>query len=103
LDVKKETSTFVFHTSKLDIGAASLYSDALGEEQADQTRAMDQNLERATLHFAKAIPADSKAQLRVAFSSKLSSSMMGYYRSSWEHEGERKNYSMTQFEVRLDA
>jgi aminopeptidase 2 len=58
-------------------------------------------MERAIVHFATPLPADSKACLQVGFQGKLTSSMQGYYKSSWEHEGQKQHYALTQFEVSI--
>ena len=60
---------------------------------------IDTVMERVTYTFPSVLPAGSKAELTIAFGGKLTGSMAGYYRSSWEHEGKKKHYSLTQFEV----
>jgi len=98
LDVKKETSTIVLNTAELDLGSASVYSDTLNNGQVQSSHSIDTITERATFHFPSSLPAGSKAQLQIGFRGKLIGSMMGYYKSSWEHEGETKYYALTQFE-----
>lgn len=55
--------------------------------------------ERVTYQFPQALPGGSKAELRIGFSGELTGSMTGYYKSSWEDEGKKKFYALTQFEV----
>ncbi|EGO21509.1 hypothetical protein SERLADRAFT_372157 [Serpula lacrymans var. lacrymans S7.9] len=98
LDVKKETSSIVFNTAELDLKDASIYSDVLKTEQVETARSFDTAAERVTLQFSTPLPAGSKARLSIGFAGKLTTSMMGYYKSSYEHEGKTKNYALTQFE-----
>jgi len=98
LDVKKETSQIVFNSSALNLGNASLQSDSLQTELVETSRTHNKDQERTTLHFPKPIPAGSKAQLQIAFDGELTGSMMGYYRSSYEVDGKKKYYTLTQFE-----
>jgi aminopeptidase 2 len=101
LEINKETSTLVFNTSALDLGDILVFCETAQEkEQVVSSRDFDTVAERATLRFACPFPAGSKAQLRVTFRGELTGSMLGYYKSSWEHEGTKKYYALTQFEVR---
>lgn len=103
LDVKKETSDIVFNSADLNLGSASIHSDALQTEQVDSSRTYDKKQERTTLHFAKPLPAGSKATLRISFDGTLTGNMKGYYRSSYEVDRVKKYYTLTQFEVRSAA
>jgi aminopeptidase 2 len=98
LDIKKETSTIVFNTADLELSDVSIYSETLKVQQVQSSRTFEKETERAVVHFANPLPAGSKAQLQVGFQGKLTSSMQGYYKSSWEHEGKQKHYALTQFE-----
>jgi aminopeptidase 2 len=100
LQIKKETSTVVFNVADLELSNISLYSEALGIQQVPAALTFDKEQERAVVHFANPLPATSKARLQVGFQGKLTSSMQGYYKSSWENEGKTKDYALTQFEVR---
>jgi aminopeptidase 2 len=102
LDVKKETSTIIFNAADLKLNDASLYSDTLKLKQVDTSRSLDDKAERGVLSFSTPLPAGSKATLSIAFSGELTGSMMGYYKSSFEHEGTKKYYTLTQFEVRIN-
>jgi aminopeptidase 2 len=99
--VKNETSTVVFNASALDIGDASIYSHALQSRQTPSVQLSDKALERVTLQFLNPLPAGSRAKLQICFQGKITGAMMGYYKSSWEHEGNKKYYALTQFEVWL--
>jgi Peptidase M1 N-terminal domain len=87
------------NTSNLELGVAKLYSDALKTEQEQSSCTFDSETERATFAFPTKLPAGSKAQLQVGFHGKLTGSLVGYYKSLWEHEGKTKYYALTQFEV----
>lgn len=99
LDVVKETSKVVLNTAELELGTASVYSDALQKEQFQSDQSFDATQERAVFHFPTPLPAGSKAQFQISFSGPLTGSMTGYYKSSWEEEGKLKYYALTQFEV----
>lgn len=99
LDVKKETSSIVFNNSSLTLGAVSVHSDSLKEELAISSRDYNATSERTTLNFSKPLAAGSKVQLQAAFDGPLTGSMAGYYRSSYEVDGAKKYYALTQFEV----
>ncbi|KAF8162999.1 leucyl aminopeptidase [Crassisporium funariophilum] len=98
LDIQTETSSIVLNTSELELGKASLYSDALKAEQEPTGSSFDKSQERTTYQLSANLPAGSKAELKIAFGGKLTGNMMGYYKSSWEHEGKTKYYALTQFE-----
>ncbi|KAG1778533.1 hypothetical protein EV702DRAFT_967778 [Suillus placidus] len=98
LDVKKETSTIVFNSADLKLNDASLYSDELKIKQSDPSPSLDDKAERCVLSFSTPVPAGSKATLSIGFSGELTSAMMGYYKSSFEHDGTKKYYTLTQFE-----
>ncbi|KIM80851.1 hypothetical protein PILCRDRAFT_9278 [Piloderma croceum F 1598] len=99
LQIKKETSTVIFNVADLELSNISLYSEALGIQQVPAALTFDKEQERAVVHFANSLPATSKARLQVGFQGKLTSSMQGYYKSSWENEGKTKDYALTQFEA----
>jgi hypothetical protein len=100
LDVKKQISTLVFNSSGLDLSDALIYSEAIdAKEQIPYAQDVDKTSERVALQFSAPLPAGSKAQLRVSFRGDLTGSMLGYYKSSWEHNGKKKYYALTQFEV----
>ncbi|KAG2146914.1 uncharacterized protein EDB93DRAFT_1085716 [Suillus bovinus] len=98
LDVKNKTSTIVFNSADLKLNDVSLYSDALKIKQVDSSPSLDDNAERCILSFSTPVPAGSKATLSIGFSGELTGAMMGYYKSSFEHDGTKKYYALTQFE-----
>nr|VWO96865.1 Probable aminopeptidase N PepN (Lysyl aminopeptidase) (LYS-AP) (Alanine aminopeptidase) [Ganoderma boninense] len=98
LQVIKETSKVVLHTASLELGGASLHSDALQSVQDAHTREFDDKNERGIFSFDKALPAGSKARFSVPFKGPLTGDMLGYYRSTGGKDGEFK-YTLTQFEA----
>ncbi|KAI6111482.1 hypothetical protein EV401DRAFT_1990111 [Pisolithus croceorrhizus] len=98
LEVKKRTSTIVLNVADLEISGVILHSHALKNEQLDTTRSFDAKSERGTFCFPNALPASSEATLSITFTGKLSGSMVGYYKSSFQHDGSTKSYALTQFE-----
>ncbi|KAF9466381.1 leucyl aminopeptidase [Collybia nuda] len=98
LDIQKDTSTICLNASTLQLGKASIYSDALKTEQVQSSESLDTVSERVTYHFPQTLPGGTRAELRIGFSGELTGSMTGYYKSSWEDEGKKKFYALTQFE-----
>ncbi|KAH9942750.1 peptidase family M1-domain-containing protein [Amylocystis lapponica] len=88
LDVLKTTSRIALHTNLLELEDVSLASDASQAEQAPSSSAFDAANERSAFVFADALPAGSKAQLKIAFGGKLTSDLVGYYRSASSTVGE---------------
>lgn len=90
----------MFHSSTLNIKDVTITADSLKEPQAPNSLSFDAASERAYLKFPTAFSAGSKAQLKVSFDAQLTGSMMGYYYSTWEKDGKKQYYTLTQFEVR---
>lgn len=102
LNVVKDTSSIEFNTTELELGELTVSSPALKAPSVHPAKDLkiDTKQERATLALPTTLPAGTTATLKVGFEGELTGSMMGYYRSAWEHEGQTKHYSLTQFEVR---
>ncbi|SJX60857.1 probable AAP1-alanine/arginine aminopeptidase [Sporisorium reilianum f. sp. reilianum] len=100
LDVLEDTTSIVFNAAeKLHLSKSLVLSQALKTDNKSIVALdIDTKHERATAKLPNALPKGSKAQLVVAFASDIDSSMMGYYRSTWEHEGKKGYYALTQFE-----
>ena len=99
LEIVNETSKIVLNSTQLDLGNASLYSEALQAAEDQLAAVFDVDKERASFIPRKPLPAGSKAQLTIPFAAKLTNSMMGYYHSSWEKDGQKQYYTLTQFEA----
>jgi aminopeptidase 2 len=50
------------------------------------------------LNVLTALPAGSKAQLKIYYDAKLRD-MTGYYKSSWKNNGQTEYYALTHFQV----
>jgi aminopeptidase 2 len=99
LDVKTETSKLVINAADLDIDPAFLYPENLQQGYDILTPVLDVSLERVMFKLKRTLPAGSKAQVRIPFKGKLTDSLVGYYRSSWDDNGKRRSYALTKFEV----
>lgn len=84
----------------MEVGDISIHSDSLQRELAPSARSYDADSEKLSLGLATPLPAGSKARLHIGFKGQLTGSMMGYYYSLWTENGEKKRYTLTQFEVR---
>ncbi|KAJ7877349.1 leucyl aminopeptidase [Mycena leptocephala] len=101
LDILQETSTIVLNCSNdLKLGTSSVYCGALDVDQKLQSAqiAADKELERVTLNFFTALPAGSKAQVKIYYSAMLRGSMNGYYKSAWKRDGKTEYYALTHFQ-----
>ncbi|SNX84196.1 probable AAP1 - alanine/arginine aminopeptidase [Melanopsichium pennsylvanicum] len=100
LDVLEDTKEIVFNAAaKLHLSKSLVLSQALKTDSKSVVALdIDTKHERATAKLPNVLPKGSKAQLVVAFASDIDNSMMGYYRSTWEHEGNKGYYALTQFE-----
>lgn len=98
LDIKEQTSTIVFNVMDLELNHVAIVP-AASKIQILSALTFDKKMGRASVNLHTALPAGSKAQLQVGFQGQLTSSMQGYYKSGWEHEGKTKYYALTQFEV----
>ncbi|KIM28783.1 hypothetical protein M408DRAFT_8575 [Serendipita vermifera MAFF 305830] len=99
LVILEETSTIVLNCADLELEQVSVHSEALKTEQiqiAGQT--IDKDQDRVTVQVSTALPAASKAQLRVGFKAPLTGSMTGYYFSQTEIDGKKVHYTLTQFQ-----
>ncbi|KAJ7911598.1 leucyl aminopeptidase [Mycena leptocephala] len=97
LDVLEETSTIILNCSDdLNLGNASIYCAGL---QSIQVAEREQG--QLTLNVLTALPAGSKAQLKIYYDAKLRD-MTGYYKSSWKNNGQTEYYALTQFQP-IDA
>jgi aminopeptidase 2 len=98
LDIKTKTSQLVVNVADLEIVSASIYSEIFQPGHVHLTPVVDATLERVTFDLERTLPAASKAQLKILFKAKLSS-VIGYFRSSWDDNGTRRSYALTHFEV----
>ncbi|KAF7340896.1 Aminopeptidase 1 [Mycena sanguinolenta] len=78
LDILEEVSAIVLNCSDdLKLGDASV---------------------RCSAHEHAALPAGSKAQVKIFYTAMLRDSMTGYYKSAWQRDGKTEHYALTQFQ-----
>ncbi|KAJ7242384.1 ERAP1-like C-terminal domain-containing protein [Mycena haematopus] len=100
LDVLQEASSIVLNCSDdLKLGDASVHCAALLANELQSAHiVVDKELGRATLTFSTALPAGSKAQVKIAYTAMLRGTMNGYYKSAWQRDGKTEYYALTQFQ-----
>jgi aminopeptidase 2 len=59
----------------------------------------DKDIGRVSLTFPIALPAGTKAQLKIHYNAMLRGNQNGYYKSAWQKDGVREYYALTYFEV----
>lgn len=90
----------MFHSTGLNLSDAIVSSDGFKTSQAPASQSFEEKSERAILDFSSPFAKGTKLQLKVKFDADLTGNMMGYYYSSWEKDGQKQYYTLTQFEVR---
>ncbi|KZO98205.1 peptidase M1, membrane alanine aminopeptidase, partial [Calocera viscosa TUFC12733] len=101
VDVHVDTSSITFHVAEPTIVTyAALSSENLKTDslQVAKDISVDAEGEKATVTFTETLRAGTKAKLGLAFKGELTGSLMGYYKTTWAHEGRKGNYTLTQFE-----
>ncbi|THV07366.1 leucyl aminopeptidase [Dendrothele bispora CBS 962.96] len=102
LDVKMPTSKIVLNSNGLKLDKAYVRSDASKDALVASDYSVDEKDKRVTFTFPTTFNAGSKLELKIGFTGELDDGMVGYYRSSYEKDGQKKYYSLTQFEA-VDA
>ncbi|KAJ7242385.1 leucyl aminopeptidase [Mycena haematopus] len=100
LDILQEASSIVLNCSDdLKLGDASVHCATLVAEEIQSAQIVaDKELGRATLNFSAALPAGSKAQVKISYTAMLRGTMNGYYKSAWQKDGKTEYYALTQFQ-----
>ncbi|GAW03490.1 leucyl aminopeptidase [Lentinula edodes] len=98
LKVVTDTSKIVLNVAELHLSDASV--TVAGEEEAfvPVSQAIDSIDQRATFVYPCTFTAGSSLKLFIAFEGKLNESLIGYYEGTWEDGGQKKFYTVTQFE-----
>ncbi|KAI8393953.1 aminopeptidase [Radiomyces spectabilis] len=102
LEVKEDTKQIVLNTHDIKIHSASLFSASLKTEtnQVATDISYDEKKDQATLTFAEAVLANTKAVLDITFEGILNDQMAGFYRSSYKDaDGNTQYLATTQFEA----
>ncbi|KAJ7667400.1 leucyl aminopeptidase [Mycena rosella] len=103
LDILRDTSAIILNCSDdLDLKNASVHCASLEANQFQSAQIADKELGRVTLNISAALPAGSKAQLKIHYNAPLRGSMNGYYKSAWKNEGQTEYYALTHFQP-IDA
>ncbi|PLW07667.1 hypothetical protein PCASD_21723 [Puccinia coronata f. sp. avenae] len=101
LAVLEETEQITFHAAPaLEILKVVLQSKSVNSSQPQVIKSIerDEKFERCTVNVPEKLTAGSEAKLGIVYKGVLEGSMMGYYRSSYEFEGKKGFYGLTQFE-----
>lgn len=96
LNILKETKTFTLHSKDLNIETASveIKKNKIFASKIDY----DTKNETATFSFKEKIP-KGKFKLNLSFTGILNDKMRGFYKSTYEENGEKKHIATTQFEA----
>ena len=97
LAVQANTSSIAFNAAD-GLKLSNVLVEADGVPAEPIAPQIDTAHERVTVPLGAALAAGARAKLTVAFSRPIDGSMMGYYHSTWSHEGRSGNYALTQFE-----
>lgn len=99
--VSRNTDEITFHAAPtLEIIRVVVQSESLNRAQPEVVKSFtrDEKFERCTLTLSAQIPSGSQIKIAVVYKGVLEGSMMGYYRSSYEFQGKKGFYGLTQFE-----
>ena len=97
LEILKVTKVLTFNAAaELSLSPAGIVLSSMDTHLAPVETSFDATTERVSLTFAEELPAGANATLHLGFESKLTDSLMGYYKSTWDNG----SYTLTQFAVR---
>lgn len=92
LDVNEDSSSVTLNTIDIDIHSAKI------AETSAQDIAFDTEKQTATFKFPNGFTKGEKITLDIDFTGTLNDNMAGFYRSSYEQDGEKKYLATTQME-----
>src|ERR1700733_2104466 len=95
LELKKPANSITLHSIELDIESVEIVAG--GVTQAARKISYNEKTETASISFKQKVP-KGNAKLMLVFRGILNDRMHGFYRSSFELNGEKKNLATTQFE-----
>ncbi len=90
----RSVKEIILHAAELDITEAECIQE---NYIVNASVSYDVRAETATLHFSNTLQ-KGKCQLKLTFTGVITEKMRGYYRSSYQHEGQLKHVTTTQFE-----
>lgn len=95
LDVLHTTRHLEFNAgSNLELSRACVYWEGT---QHCAAPVVDVRQERARVSVGTRLPKGAQVYMAIGFRGAIDDSMKGYYRSTWEHNGRKANYALTQF------
>ncbi|KAJ5225337.1 hypothetical protein N7468_006562 [Penicillium chermesinum] len=97
LHVNEDTDFISLNTNELKIHDAVVSSNGTVVESKPQI-STNKDAQTSTIKFPQALSAGSSAQLKLNFSGILNDNMAGFYRSSYQENGETKYIASTQME-----
>lgn len=92
LKVNEDTNTVTVNTLEIDI-----HSVKVGESVATDIE-FDEDKQTATFYFKDSFAKGSNITIEINFTGTLNDNMAGFYRSSYQHEGQTKYLATTQME-----
>ncbi|CDP08301.1 unnamed protein product [Coffea canephora] len=98
VDVVSDTKFLVLNAADLSVRANSVHFTSSSNKAFDAVAVeLCEEDEILVLEFAESLPI-GVGNLSIAFDGTLNDRMKGFYRSVYEHNGEKKNMAVTQFE-----
>ncbi|KAI3514989.1 hypothetical protein L1887_13737 [Cichorium endivia] len=99
IDIVTDTKFIVLNAADLSIDTKSVRFQAKGGATGFEALEVElfEDDEIVVMEFAEILPL-GLAVLHISFEGTLNDQMKGFYRSSYEHNGEKKNMAVTQFE-----
>ncbi|KAF5369304.1 hypothetical protein D9758_002818 [Tetrapyrgos nigripes] len=97
LDVKEPTSKIVLNSDGLQLDKVYVRSDSSNEDHTPSDCSVNEKDKRVTFTFPATFEAGSKLELGIRFAGELKDGVIGYFKSSYEKDGQKKYYSLTQF------
>ena len=96
LAVEQDTQRIEFNIGKgLEVSQVLVSFD--GHHHVVQP-SVDKQHERVTLSLPQSVAQGSSLSIVAGYKGEIDQSMMGYYQSTWRHDGESGHYALTQFE-----
>ncbi|KAF8311311.1 leucyl aminopeptidase [Clavulina sp. PMI_390] len=99
LDVLADSDSIIFNAVEIEFTDALVFDPSSGRSYNQIARSDDAKQERVALKFPETFKKGSKVQLSVSWKGELTDSMNGYYRSSFEKDGKKIYYALTQLEA----
>lgn len=101
LKVNAETSKLVLNTADLQLSEVSVTIPGGEEAFVPVSQSTDKINQRATFVFPNTFATDVSLRLFIMFEGQLGGNLIGYYEGTWEAEGKKNFYTVTQFEVTI--